>query len=315
MADNRLYVADFGRGNVLMYDNQWNDITDPTKFQRPADLPGVWHPFNIQQLADGRIYVAWAENSLEIDEPSEEIPGPGFGRIVAYDRDGNMLQDYSEHANLNAPWGMAIAPGNFGEFSNALLVANFGDGTIAGYDVATGAELGYLRDTNGEIISIDGIWGLTFGNGVSLGDNDALYFTAGTVEETEGLFGSLRVVPHPGDYNRDGAVDAADYTVWRNTMGSNTDLRANGDDTGESAGVVDEADYRFWKAHFGESGGGASAVISVPEPAAAGLLAFGAVILGLGRRNSRVAVWQLTSRNGRAHALGAACRFRRRSCP
>lgn len=199
VADNRLYVADFANNQVRVIDNQWNDITSAVAFERPTDLSPTYMPFNVQQLSDGRIYVAYAENSLEIDEPTEEIPGPGFGRIAAYDRDGHLLQDYSSHANLNAPWGMAIAPDSFGAFAGALLVANFGDGTIAAYDVHNGTELGYLRDAAGNVISIDGIWGLTFGNGVALGDANSLYFTAGIQEEREGLFGKLSVsaVPEP----------------------------------------------------------------------------------------------------------------------
>jgi len=161
-------------------------------------------PFNVQVLSDDRVYVAWAPNSLEIDEPTEEVPGAGLGRIVAYDRDGNMLQDYADHTLMNDPWGMVIAPGNFGAFSNALLVANFGDGTIAAYDVDTGEELGYLRDPNGNVIMIDGIWGLTFGNGWSLGDADSLYFTAGPDEERDGILGRLEFaaapVPEPETY-------------------------------------------------------------------------------------------------------------------
>lgn len=202
VADNRLYVADFANGNIMTFDNQWNDISASTPFARPADLSEVWMPFNVQQLSDGRIYVAWAENSLEIDEPTEEVPGAGIGRIVAYDRDGNMLQDYTDHSLLNDPWGMVIAPEGFGAFSGALLVANFGDGTIAAYDRVSGASLGYLRDANGNVISIDGIWGLTFGNGVHLGDAKSLYFTAGPDEERDGIFGKLTVaaVPEPESY-------------------------------------------------------------------------------------------------------------------
>ena len=73
-----------------------------------------------------------------------------------------------------------------------------------------------------------------------------------------------------GDYNGDGTVNAADYTVWRNTLGSTTDLRANGDNTGASAGIIDRADYDFWKANFGtHAGSGSDAVanVAVPEPA------------------------------------------------
>lgn len=197
VADNRLYVADFANGSIMTFDNQWNEISSPGMFQRPADLGPNWMPFNVQVLGDKRIYVAYAENSYEIDEPTEEIPGPGFGRIVAYDRDGNLLQDYSDHDNLNAPWGMTIAPDNWGAFGGALLVANFGDGTIAAYNVQTGASLGYLKDADGNVISIDGIWGLTFGNGFALGEANSLYFTAGPNEERDGIFGKLTMAPIP----------------------------------------------------------------------------------------------------------------------
>ncbi len=203
VADNRLYVSDFANGRVMTFDNQWNDISSTASFARPADLSEVWMPFNVQQLNDGRIYVAWAENSLEIDDPTEEVPGTALGRVVAYDRDGNMLQDYASHNLLNAPWGMTIAPESWGQFGGALLVANFGDGTIAAYDVDTGAELGYLKDADGNVISIDGIWGLTFGNGWSLGEADSLYFTAGPNEEADGIFGKLspaQPVPEPETY-------------------------------------------------------------------------------------------------------------------
>lgn len=197
VADNRLYVSDFANGRIMTFDNQWNDISASTPFLRPNDLSEVWMPFNVQVLSDGRIYVAWAENSLEIDDPTEEVPGAGLGRIVAYDRDGNLLQDYGQHDLLNAPWGMAIAPEDWGAFGGALLVSNFGDGTIAAYDVDSGAELGYLRDADGNVIVVDGIWGLTFGNGWSLGDADSLYFTAGPNEEADGVLGRLNLVSAP----------------------------------------------------------------------------------------------------------------------
>jgi arabinogalactan endo-1,4-beta-galactosidase len=76
-----------------------------------------------------------------------------------------------------------------------------------------------------------------------------------------------------GDYNSDTVVDAADYIVWRRTLGSTSDMRANGDDTGASMGVIDQADYEFWKAHFGNAlaGGASSTRSSVPEPANGGL--------------------------------------------
>ena len=201
--DNRLYVSDFGNNRIQVFDNQWNDITASVQFERPDDLSLAYHPYNVMELSDKRIYVAYAETAYEIDDPGEELPGPGVGRIVAYDRDGHILQDFTDHSLLNDPWGMAIAPEGWGAFGGALLVANFGDGTIAAYDVDTGESLGYLRDADGNVISIDGIWGLTFGNGWSLGDANSLYFTAGPDEERDGIFGKLTVaapVPEPETY-------------------------------------------------------------------------------------------------------------------
>ena len=73
----------------------------------------------------------------------------------------------------------------------------------------------------------------------------------------------------PGDYNGDGAVDAADYVVWRETIGSTTDLRANGDNIGASENLIDEADYVVWRANFGANQASAAALATasaVPEP-------------------------------------------------
>jgi uncharacterized protein (TIGR03118 family) len=73
-------------------------------------------------------------------------------------------------------------------------VSNFGDGTIAAFDPETGNFVDYLRDESGDTIRIDGIWGLVFGNGVSLGDANSLYFTAGPNSESAGEFGKLTVL-------------------------------------------------------------------------------------------------------------------------
>jgi uncharacterized protein (TIGR03118 family) len=98
-----------------------------------------------------------------------------------------------DHGRLNAPWGLAIAPANFGALSNYLLVGNFGgSGRIAAYDLDSGRFMDWLCDKSGYPVAIPGLWGLQFGNGASLGDSAALYFAAGPGEETQGVFGSLR---------------------------------------------------------------------------------------------------------------------------
>ncbi len=197
-ADNRLYATDFGNNRIMTFDNQWNDISSQVSFQRPADMGEDYSPFNIQNLG-GRLYVAYAASEFEIDAPSEPLRAPTAGRVVAYDRDGRIVQDFADQLPLNAPWGLAIAPDSFGAFAGKLLVGNFGSGTIAAYDPTTGAFVGELRDAAGQLIAIDGLWGLAFGNGVSLGDAGALYFAAGPNLEDDGVFGRINVsaVPEP----------------------------------------------------------------------------------------------------------------------
>jgi uncharacterized protein (TIGR03118 family) len=93
---------------------------------------------------------------------------------------------------LNAPWGLALAPANFGRFSNALLVGNFGNGWINAYNPSTGALLGHLLNPNGSPLAIDGLWGLEFGTGsTASGPTNTLFFTAGPEDESHGLFGKL----------------------------------------------------------------------------------------------------------------------------
>jgi uncharacterized protein (TIGR03118 family) len=104
---------------------------------------------------------------------------PGNGFVDVFDFNGNLIQPLVSNGKLNSPWGLALAPAQFGDFSNALLVGNFGDGTINAYDPNIGTYLGTLQDATGTVISIPGLWALRFGNGVSAGDVNTLYFTAG----------------------------------------------------------------------------------------------------------------------------------------
>jgi uncharacterized protein (TIGR03118 family) len=193
VAHNRLYAADFQNKMIRVFDNQWKDITSTVTFERPKDMPADYSPFNIQWI-EGRLYIAYAAVDTTAEEPGTDVPEAGAGHIVAYDRDGHILQEFKDLNVLNSPWGLALAPKGFGEFGGCLLVANFGDGSIAALDIATGRFKGHLRNAEGTPISIDGIWGLTFGNGVSLGDALSLYYTAGPNGEQDGLFGRLTFI-------------------------------------------------------------------------------------------------------------------------
>src|SRR6202012_2085606 len=118
-----------------------------------------------------------------------DAPGAGNGYVDIFDMSGTLKTHLIAGGALNSPWGMAIAPANFGTFSNMLLVGNFGDGHINAYDPAAGTSLGALQNPAGTTISISGLWALRFGNGKSGGDSNAGYFTAGTGGEAHGLFG------------------------------------------------------------------------------------------------------------------------------
>lgn len=189
---NHLFACDMRNNAIIVVDNQWKDVTSSFHFEKPASV-GELHPFNIASI-NGHLFVAYGEFDPNSDEGQEQIAGAGAGHIVEYTEDGKLVKDfYAGHGVLNLPWGMAIAPATFGRYANCLLAANFGDGTIVAFDLQTGDFEGYIRDVDSKIISVDGIWGIAFGNGHSLGDANSLYFTAGPNMELDGIFGRINV--------------------------------------------------------------------------------------------------------------------------
>jgi uncharacterized protein (TIGR03118 family) len=189
----RLYTADFHNATVEVYDEAFEEVElDDGAFTDPR-LPAGYAPFGIQALA-GKIFVAYAK----VDPATgEEKAGRGLGIVDVYDTDGTFIARVGAHAALNAPWGMAIAPADFGAASGNLLVSNFGDGTIAVFkmsaDMSRFMPAGVLRDTSHKPIKIDGIWGIAFGNNATAGPSNALYFAAGPEDEEHGSFG--RILP------------------------------------------------------------------------------------------------------------------------
>jgi uncharacterized protein (TIGR03118 family) len=191
-----LYAANFGSGAIDVFGGDFAPRTLGGAFTDPA-LPAGFAPFNVY-VTGGKVYVAYARQD---DEKEDDIPGNGNGYIDVFDGNGRLMQRLVSGGHLNSPWGMVIARENFGDFSNALLVGNFGDGTINAYNPSTGAFLGTLQDTQGKPIVNPGLWGLQFGNGNAGGDTFALYFTAGIsgpagdAIESHGVFGSIQAAP------------------------------------------------------------------------------------------------------------------------
>jgi uncharacterized protein (TIGR03118 family) len=185
-----LYAADFHNGKVDVIDGQFHKTTLAGSFSDPH-LPKAFAPFNVQNLG-GKLYVTYARRDAAND--GESVPGKGRGFVDVFDMSGHLLHRVATRGSLNAPWGLALAPAGFGSFSGDLLVGNFGDGHINAYDPAHNyAFRGQLRSAHGKAVTIPGLWALQVGNGVSSGDTNAIYFTAGPNGETHGLFGSLRV--------------------------------------------------------------------------------------------------------------------------
>jgi uncharacterized protein (TIGR03118 family) len=187
-----LYAANFSAATVDTFDFAFKPLSTGGGFQDP-NLPTGFAPFNIQRIGS-RIYVAYARQGAS---KHTDAAGAGNGYINVFDLDGNLRQRLVSGGPLNSPWGMALAPSFFGDFSNTLLVANFGDGRINAFDLAGGDFLGPLPNTDGSPLSIEGLWAIAFGNGRNGGDANTLYFTAGVSGggsiEDHGLFGSIRV--------------------------------------------------------------------------------------------------------------------------
>jgi uncharacterized protein (TIGR03118 family) len=183
-----LYATDFHNGHVDVFDRSFTKVSAAGGFSDPA-LPAGYAPFGIQAIG-GKVYVAFAKQDASA---GDEVTGAGLGIVDVFDTSGTLLQRLVTGGPLNAPWGIAMAPANFGPFSNALLVGNFGDGRINAFNPSTGAHLGTLSDANGAPIVIDGLWGIAFGNGINSQPANTLFFAAGPNDETHGLYGRIDV--------------------------------------------------------------------------------------------------------------------------
>ena len=214
-----LYAANFGKGRVDVYDSTFqpvalskknadgNSSNDDRTFSEKSfvdeTLPGSYVPFNVQAIGND-IVVTYA---LHQEGSRFETDDPGLGFVDVYSSTGRLLQRLEHGDWLNAPWGVALAPLDFGRFSHDLLIGQFAgggnsesSGFIAAYDLTTGKFDGLLQDASGKPLSINGIWSLSPGN-VSPNNNDAaaapaaqIYFTAGPNHGSGGLFGYLTAV-------------------------------------------------------------------------------------------------------------------------
>jgi uncharacterized protein (TIGR03118 family) len=191
IAGDKIFATDFHNAKVDVFDSSFNQITGG--FADPK-LPKGYAPFGIQNL-NGNIYVTYAKQDADAHD---EIDGHGLGIVDEYSTGGALLARVAQHGELNAPWGLAMAPSDFGKASGDLLVGNFGDGRINVFEPKKNGKFetkSQLKGEKGKDIVIDGLWGLGFGNGSGSGATNALYFAAGPDGEAHGLFGRIEVAP------------------------------------------------------------------------------------------------------------------------
>ena len=176
---NVLFVANVASGKVEMYSATFKLIksfTDPK-------VPKNFGAFNVQDIG-GKVYVTFAEKT-----------GKAGGYVDIFSEAGVLLTRLISGGPLNQPWGLAMAPANFGKLSNTLLVGNNIDtaSTISGFDPKTGKLVGTMMDTKGKAIGIDQLWGIEFGGGTPAnGKTNQLFFAAGPNANVNGLFGVIQ---------------------------------------------------------------------------------------------------------------------------
>ncbi len=180
---NHLYAADVANNKVDMFDGTFTLVKSFTD----ASLPAGFAPFGVQDI-DGLVYVTFAD-----------VNGGSGGFVDVFNEDGTPARSTPliQGAPLNQPWGVALAPGNFGKLSKTLLISNNTNrGTINAFNFATGQFVGKMTDGTGTPIVIDQLWGIGFGDG--LGKNGAknqLFFTAGPSNNLAGTFGLILALP------------------------------------------------------------------------------------------------------------------------
>lgn len=192
-----LLAANLTGGTVDVFDSNFAPTHLAGKFSDPS-LPTGAAPYGIHAIGNN-IFVTYTQR----DSTGHQVFGAGAGYVDEFDDNGNLVKQAISGGNLNAPWGMALAPAGFGGLGGKLLVANFGDGMINAYDPVSFSFMGTLRDASGAPIVNSGLWEIVFGaNG--LGDPNTLYFAAGINSEKDGLFGAITpAVP----------VGAADFSI------------------------------------------------------------------------------------------------------
>lgn len=190
LAAGRLYATDFHNARVLVFDSRWRRIVSPGAFV-DRSISSWYAPFGIQALGN-RIFVTYAYRA-----PPSGNDAPTGGYVDEFDLGGRLIAHIGNTAELDEPWGLALAPRGFGRLAGDLLVASFGTGRISVY--APGVRGWKFR---GELpVTLPGVWGIAFGAGAGGGPRTTLYFAAGphvwhgsSEQNVHGVLGSVTPV-------------------------------------------------------------------------------------------------------------------------
>jgi uncharacterized protein (TIGR03118 family) len=197
-AGQYIFASNFHAGTIDVFDQNFQPVTLSAGAFHDPNIPAGYAAFGIQSL-NGNLYVAYAKQDAD---KHDDVAGPGHGFVDVYSPSGALIRRLGGsgvQSELNSPWGVTIAPSSFGQFSNDILVGNFGDSHISAFNPTTGAFVGQLTNSlgqplvlNGGATSAKGLWGIfAFGNGNGAGSTNTIYFASGFNDESDGLFGSL----------------------------------------------------------------------------------------------------------------------------
>jgi uncharacterized protein (TIGR03118 family) len=188
---DRLYVTNFSKDKIEVYDTGFHSVTEAGSFTDP-NIPSKYSPFGIFTF-NGNLWVTYA---IPDKARADEVNGAGHGIVDIFSPTGTLVSRFATGGHLNSPWGLALAPANFGPLSNLWLIGNFGDGKINAYD-HTGKFVSTLNGEKGKPVVNPGLWALNFGDGTTTRPVTELLFTAGGAKQNNGTFGRIDLVLPP----------------------------------------------------------------------------------------------------------------------
>jgi uncharacterized protein (TIGR03118 family) len=185
-----LYVANFRSARIEVYDTNFMRVRLGDDAFEAEGIPDGFAPFNIQNIG-GTLFVTYAKQD---SARHDDVAGDGLGFVLYFTPSGRLIGHLQHGPWMNSPWGVVWTPRDFGEYSNSILVGNFGSGKIAAFNGFTGKFIAFLKNPDDTDMVIDGLWMIAFGNNANAGPSTTLFFTAGIQDEQHGLFGTITPV-------------------------------------------------------------------------------------------------------------------------